>query len=79
MLKSHILRILSGAPTAGMIISAVKVELSARLGQRPGDAEFRDAVADLVAATLLGQEKDLMTGDPVIYLTSLGRKTAERL
>ena len=79
MLKAHIYRILKGAPHAGIIVAALRTELSVRLTRAVGEAELADALADMRSRAHLRDDTDEMTGDPVVSLTLAGGKAAAKL
>lgn len=78
-MKPHIYRILKGAPATGIIVPALRTELSVRLGRTTGEAELRDALNDMTEAGHLKTDKDEMTGDPRVSLTTAGGKAARRV
>lgn len=79
MIKAHIVRILAGAPKSGVMLASLKVELSVRLGRKPGDAEFLDAHSDLVLQGLCARGEDAFSGDATLALTAAGHKQARNL
>ena len=76
MLKAHIIRILAGAPKSGVMIVSLAVELSVRMGRKPGAGEMADAVTDLVMAGLCVRATDDFSGDATVALTADGHKKA---
>jgi len=78
-MKAHIYRILKGSPQSGIIVPALRTELSVRLGRGVGDQELRDSLNDMAEARHLHTDSDEMTGDPRVSLTPAGRKAARRV
>jgi hypothetical protein len=78
-MKAHFYRILRGGPETGMIVSALRTEIAAASGSRPGDNEMRDLVTDARDRGFITCGVCGITGDQKVSLTAKGRKQTAHL